>query len=196
MVRFAVALAAIVTLALPLASQSFAAQVITSQGIAEALPFAIPSLGLKGDVRPVFGNRLHLVSIALGDEPIETEVRRFVLVTTTGSYEPIGAGRRRRSDHSARSPADRPGDRRDSPVGCNRRAHAEVEHERHARSRSARDAGVSVRAAAGVVRPFAQAAGRPRADVRAMSAGALHFFSSACQLTTIVIGCGASPSVI
>jgi hypothetical protein len=72
--------------------QTDAVQVLASQSIAEELPFAIPSLGLKGDVRPVFGNRLHVVTIALGEAPIETEVRRFLLVTTGGNYEPIGAG--------------------------------------------------------------------------------------------------------
>ena len=43
-------------------------------------------------MRPAIGNRLHIVTIALGDEPIEAEVRRFVLVTASGNYEPIGAG--------------------------------------------------------------------------------------------------------
>jgi hypothetical protein len=87
--RLAAALAVAVTLALPLASQSVAVRVIASQGMADALPFAIPSMGLKGDVRPAFGNRLHVVTIALGDEPIDTEVQRFVLVTTGGSYKPM-----------------------------------------------------------------------------------------------------------
>ncbi len=92
MYRFAVTLAVVVTLALPLESQAFAAELIASQGIAEALPFAIPSLGLKGTLRPRAGNRLHVVTIALGEDGIEAEVRRFVLVTTAGNYEPIGAG--------------------------------------------------------------------------------------------------------
>jgi hypothetical protein len=34
------------------------------------------------------------VTITLGEESIETEVRRFLLVTTDGTYEPIGAGGR------------------------------------------------------------------------------------------------------
>lgn len=82
------ALAAILTLS----TQSFAVQMVASQDVAGALPFAIPSLGMKGEVRPVFGSRLHIVTIALGEEPIEMEVSRFVLVAGDGTYAPIGAG--------------------------------------------------------------------------------------------------------
>ena len=89
--RRAAALAVTFTLALPLAAQSVGAQLIASQAIADALPFSIPSVG-KGDVRPAIGNRLHVVTIVLGDEAIETQVQRFVLVTPGGNYEPIGAG--------------------------------------------------------------------------------------------------------
>ena len=92
MSKVSLALAVILALGLPLSSQSFAAQVTASRDIAEALPFEIPSLHVKGTVRPVSGNRLYIVTITLGEEPIETEVRRFVLVTSSGIYEPIGAG--------------------------------------------------------------------------------------------------------
>ena len=87
-------LAAILTLGLPLSSQSFPAQVTASRAILEPLPFEISSLHLRGTVRPAAGARLHSVTITLGEEPIETEVRRFLLVTTTDTYEPIGVGGR------------------------------------------------------------------------------------------------------
>ena len=86
------ALAVILTIGLSLSSQSFAVQMTASHDAADALPFEIPSLRVKGTVRPATGNRLHIVSVTLGEEPLETDVRRFVLVTTTGTYEPIGAG--------------------------------------------------------------------------------------------------------
>jgi hypothetical protein len=82
-------------LGLPLSSQSFAAQVTASADVAVGgLAFEIPTLHhLKGTVHPAAGNRLHIVSIALGEEGMETEVRRLALVTTSGSrYEAIGAG--------------------------------------------------------------------------------------------------------
>jgi len=90
----AVAVAAALMLALPFSSQSFAAQVTEHREIVDALAFEIPSLRLKGSVRPAPGARLYAVTITLGEEPIETDVRRFVLVTSDGPYEPIGAGGR------------------------------------------------------------------------------------------------------
>ncbi len=89
--RVTAVLAMFVTVA-PLAAQPLPVQLIASQSIAEALMFAIPSLGLKGSVRATSGNRLHVVTVALGDTPIEADVRRFVLLTSGGHYEPIGAG--------------------------------------------------------------------------------------------------------
>jgi hypothetical protein len=76
----------------PLAAQRVLTQVTASQEIAGAMPFEIPSLTLKGDVRPAADHRLFVVTLLLGDEPIETEVRRFRLVTSGGAYDPIGAG--------------------------------------------------------------------------------------------------------
>ena len=93
---FAVVLAAaIVTAALPLSSQSFAARVTASRNVEDPMPFEIPSLRVKGLVHPAAGHRLFAVAISLGDEPIDTEVRRFVLAARDGTtYEPIGAGGR------------------------------------------------------------------------------------------------------
>ena len=94
MSRIPFTLAVILTLGLPLSSQSFAARVTANRAIVEALPFEIPSLRLKGSIRATAGARLHSVTITLGEEPIETDVRRFVLVTGDGTFEPIGAGGR------------------------------------------------------------------------------------------------------
>lgn len=94
MSKISFTLAVILTLGLPLSSQSFAAQVTASREIVAALPFEIPSLRLKGSVRPAPGARLYAVTITLGEEPIETDVRRFVLLTKDGAHEPIGAGGR------------------------------------------------------------------------------------------------------
>ena len=86
------ALTAILVLGLPLSSQSFAAQVSASRELGGALPFEVPSLHVSGTLIAAAGSRLLALTLALGDEPIETEVHRFVLVTSTGRYEPIGAG--------------------------------------------------------------------------------------------------------
>jgi hypothetical protein len=94
MSRIAFTFAVMLALGLPLSSQSFAAQVTAGRAIDEPLPFEISSLHLKGTVRAAAGARLYSVTITLGEEPIETEVRRFLLVTTAGTYEPIGAGGR------------------------------------------------------------------------------------------------------
>lgn len=94
MSKISFTLVVILTLGLPLSSQSFAAQVAASDRLVEGLPWVIPTLRLTGTLRPGPGNRLHVVTITLGEEPFETEVRRFVLVTTSGTYEPIGAGGR------------------------------------------------------------------------------------------------------
>ena len=92
MKRIAVAFAMSAVLALAIASQTLAAQMIASQTIADDLPFTIPSLHVKGTVRPVFGNRLQVVTIELNEAPNDVEAARFVLVTADGTFEPIGAG--------------------------------------------------------------------------------------------------------
>jgi hypothetical protein len=94
MSRAAFALALILALALPFSLQSFAAQVTESREIGGEMPFEIPSLHVRGSVRPVPGRRLYAITIALGDDAIDDEVARFVLMTTSGTYEPIGAGGR------------------------------------------------------------------------------------------------------
>ena len=94
MSKISFTLAVILTLGLPLSSQSFAAQITEHREIVDALPFEIPSLRLKGSVRAAPGARLYAVTVALGEEPIETDVRRFVLLTSDGTSEPIGAGGR------------------------------------------------------------------------------------------------------
>ena len=91
----ALVVAAALMLALPFSSQSFAAQITAHTEIVDVLPFEIPSLppeGQRGRAAP--GARLYAVTITLGEEPIETDVRRFVIVTKDGTYEPIGAGGR------------------------------------------------------------------------------------------------------
>jgi hypothetical protein len=92
MSKVAFTLAALLVLALPLSSQSFAAQVSARRELGGSLAFEVPSLHVSGTLIAAAGNRLVAVTMALGEEPIETEVRRFVLVTSGGGYEPIGAG--------------------------------------------------------------------------------------------------------
>jgi hypothetical protein len=94
MSRVSFTLAVILVLGLPLSSQSFAAQVTASERIVDGLAWVIPTLHDRGSLRAAAGNRLHVVTITLGEDPFETDVRRFVLVTTGGAYEPIGAGAR------------------------------------------------------------------------------------------------------
>ena len=92
MSRLSLTLAVMLVLGLPLSSQSFAAQVSASRAVAGGLPYHIPSLHDQGTVQPAAGHRLLIVTMTLSDEPIDTEVRRFVLVTSDGLLEPIGAG--------------------------------------------------------------------------------------------------------
>jgi hypothetical protein len=66
---------------------------VSSHGVAGALPFEIPTLQrMKGTIRPSPGNRLHVVTIVLADEPVVADVRQFRLVTSRGIKDPIGAG--------------------------------------------------------------------------------------------------------
>ena len=94
MSKISFTLAVMLALGLPLSSQSFAAQVTASVDVAgDGLAFEIPPLKrLTGTVRPAAGNRLHIVSIVIGDDGLETDVRRVLLVTNSGTYAPIGAG--------------------------------------------------------------------------------------------------------
>ena len=66
-----------------------------SRDVVDPLPFEIPSLKVKGFVRPAAGMRLYVVALTLGEDGIDTEVRRFLLVARSGiTYQPIGAGGR------------------------------------------------------------------------------------------------------
>jgi hypothetical protein len=88
-------LVGILALAVPPSSQSLAARITASHYVADPMGFAIPSLRIEGFVRPAAGNRLYVVALALGEEPIDADVGRFVLVATDGTtYLPIGAGGR------------------------------------------------------------------------------------------------------
>jgi hypothetical protein len=63
------------------------------QNVTEPLAFSNPSLGLKGTMLPHPGARLRIVVIALGDVPIDAEVRQFTLISVSGvPYEPIAVG--------------------------------------------------------------------------------------------------------
>jgi hypothetical protein len=86
-------LAVLLAMASPLALQSPGARMTASHDVVEPMSFAMPSLKLEGLVRASSGNRLYVVALDLGDESIESEVARFVLVGANGTtYEPIGAG--------------------------------------------------------------------------------------------------------
>jgi hypothetical protein len=89
------ALAGILTAALPCAAQPVGMQLTASRDVADPMPFEIPSLKAQGLVRPAAGNRLYVVALALGEEPIDAAVGEFVLVAGNGTtYQPIGAGGR------------------------------------------------------------------------------------------------------
>jgi hypothetical protein len=92
MSRIAFTLAALLALGLPLSSQSFPAQVSASREIGGSLDFEVPSLHVSGTLIAAAGSRLVALTLGLGDEPIETDVRRFVAVTSKGRCEPIAAG--------------------------------------------------------------------------------------------------------
>jgi hypothetical protein len=92
MSKIALTLGALLVLGLPLSSQSFAAQVSGRREIGAALDFEVPSLHVSGTVIAAAGSHLVALTLTLGDEPIETDVRRFTAVTSKGRYEPIAAG--------------------------------------------------------------------------------------------------------
>jgi len=63
------------------------------QSTTEPLAFSNPSLGVKGTIRPIPGDRLQIIVIALGDSAIEAEVGQFTLISGGGvPYEPIAVG--------------------------------------------------------------------------------------------------------
>ena len=66
---------------------------VSGHDVVGALPFAVPLLRVSGLLQPASGHRLYLVALRLGEEPIDADdISRFVLVTTRGPREPIGAG--------------------------------------------------------------------------------------------------------
>ena len=66
---------------------------VSSRDVAGPLPFEIPVLQrLNGTISPSEGHRLHIVTIAVGDEGMSADVREFTLVTSRGTRTPIGAG--------------------------------------------------------------------------------------------------------
>lgn len=92
---FVPALLGVLTVAVPHSSQSSGVQLTASRDVADPMAFVIPSLKVDGFVRAVAGNRLYVVALALGEEPIDADVGAFVLVARNGTtYRPIGAGGR------------------------------------------------------------------------------------------------------
>jgi hypothetical protein len=59
----------------------------------EPLWFSNPALGLKGTIKPVPGSRFEVVVIAVGDAPLDADLRQFALTMEDGApHEPIAAG--------------------------------------------------------------------------------------------------------
>jgi hypothetical protein len=66
---------------------------VSSHDVVGPLPFAVPLLRLSGLLRPAAGDRMFMLALKVGEEPIDAEdISRFALVTTGGLREPIGAG--------------------------------------------------------------------------------------------------------
>jgi hypothetical protein len=70
-----------------------ALSLVSGHDVAGELPFAIPALRVSGMLRPAPGHRLFVVTLKVGEDPIDAEdVGRFALITTAGRRAPIGAG--------------------------------------------------------------------------------------------------------
>jgi hypothetical protein len=92
-VETALVLALAAALSLPLSAQPGDVRLTTLRSVGGPLPFSNPSLGVKGTIRPMPGDRFEVVVIALGDRPIVAEVRQFVLRAASGiAYEPVAVG--------------------------------------------------------------------------------------------------------
>lgn len=66
---------------------------VSSHDVVGPLPFAVPLLRVSGLLQPAPGRRLFVVSLRVGEEPVEAEdISRFTLATSAGVREPIGAG--------------------------------------------------------------------------------------------------------
>jgi len=93
--RVTIALAFAVCLAPHLFAQRMATtmKLTLVQNATGPLAFSNPALRLKGTIRPLPGDRLQIVVIALGDVALEAEVRQFTLIAVDGAtYEPIAVG--------------------------------------------------------------------------------------------------------
>ena len=89
--RFAAAM--VLTASAPIPAQPHGATLTLVRSAIGPLAFSSPVLKMSGTIRPIPGHRLDLVVIALGDLPIEGEIRQFALISTAGAaYEPIAAG--------------------------------------------------------------------------------------------------------
>jgi hypothetical protein len=78
---------------LALQTPAAAATMTSSRSLTEPLAFSNPALQLQGTIRPKPGDRLQMVIITVGEQPITAEVRRFRLVSAGGAhYEPIAVG--------------------------------------------------------------------------------------------------------
>ncbi len=72
---------------------AIALTLVSGHDVTGEMPFAIPALRVSGMLRPPPGQRLYVVTVRIGEEPLDAEdVRRFVLITSAGRREPIGAG--------------------------------------------------------------------------------------------------------
>src|SRR6476661_5052874 len=78
---------------LTLQTPAAAATMTSSRNVTEPLTFFNPAQNLSGTIRPLPGDRLQMVVITVGEEPIAAEIRRFRLISAGGAhYEPIAVG--------------------------------------------------------------------------------------------------------
>ena len=72
---------------------ALALTLVSGHPLPAEVPFWIPSLRVDGTIRPAPGHRLFLVTVTVGEEPIDAEdISRFALITSAGRRKPIGAG--------------------------------------------------------------------------------------------------------
>jgi hypothetical protein len=66
---------------------------VSSHDVSGGLPFAVPLLRVSGLLQPAPGHRLFVVTLRVGDEPIDADdIARFTLITSGGRRTPVGAG--------------------------------------------------------------------------------------------------------
>jgi hypothetical protein len=69
------------------------ATMTSAQSTGAPIWFSNPALGMKGTITPIAGAHFEVVVIALGDAPLEAELRQFTLVAANSTtFEPIAAG--------------------------------------------------------------------------------------------------------